>query len=153
MGLCRRLWGGGIKSPGGALTSVEKFTLFFTPGVRYLFSWGWLFRCHENLTVTIMESVPVTPRVVRRPPKKRALGKRRRSSESIQCLSNGAAVTGMWHCTALSMPFNGAMLTNENVLASLETLTGWKAGALALFEGTFPTLMPVLTRTVKSASS
>lgn len=37
---------------------------------------------------------------------------------------------------ALSMPFNGAMLTNENVLASLDTLTDWRARALSIVEGT-----------------
>lgn len=42
------------------------------------------------------------------------------------------------------------MLTNENALASLETLTGGEAGALALFEGIFSTF-PVLALTVKSA--
>ncbi|CDI78967.1 AMP-binding enzyme family protein, related [Eimeria acervulina] len=35
---------------------------------------------------------------------------------------------------ALSMPFNGAMLTNENVLASLDTLTDWRARALSIVE-------------------
>ena len=36
---------------------------------------------------------------------------------------------------ALSMPFNGALLTNENVLASLENLTDWRYGALTIIEG------------------
>ncbi|CDJ27483.1 LOW QUALITY PROTEIN: uncharacterized protein EMH_0032180 [Eimeria mitis] len=36
---------------------------------------------------------------------------------------------------ALSMPFNGAMLTNENVLASLDTLTDWRARVLSIVEG------------------
>ncbi|CDJ37395.1 hypothetical protein ETH_00027200 [Eimeria tenella] len=33
------------------------------------------------------------------------------------------------------MPFNGAMLTNENVLASLDTLTDWRARVLSILEG------------------
>ncbi|XP_026191410.1 uncharacterized protein LOC34617943 [Cyclospora cayetanensis] len=32
------------------------------------------------------------------------------------------------------MPFNGAMLTNENVLASLGTLTDWSVGAVSIVE-------------------
>lgn len=34
------------------------------------------------------------------------------------------------------MPFNGTMLSNENVLASLDTLTDWRVGAIAVIEGT-----------------
>lgn len=37
--------------------------------------------------------------------------------------------------SALSMAFNGAMLTNKNVLASLRTLADWKVGAVGLVEG------------------
>lgn len=39
------------------------------------------------------------------------------------------------NAAALSMPFNGAMLTNENVLASLDTLTDWRARVLSILEG------------------
>ncbi|KAL8431252.1 hypothetical protein ACSSS7_005400 [Eimeria intestinalis] len=53
------------------------------------------------------------------------------------------AVTFMLFCihvmsrglSALSMPFNGTMLSNENVLASLDTLADCRHGAIAIIEG------------------
>ncbi|CDI85905.1 hypothetical protein, conserved [Eimeria praecox] len=36
---------------------------------------------------------------------------------------------------ALSMPFNGVMLSNENVLSSLDSLTDWRTRALSIMEG------------------
>ncbi|KAL8274182.1 hypothetical protein Esti_001867 [Eimeria stiedai] len=35
---------------------------------------------------------------------------------------------------ALSMPFNGTMLSNENIVASLDTLTDYRVGAIAIIE-------------------
>ena len=51
------------------------------------------------------------------------------------------------------MPFNGAMLSNENVLASLDTLTDWRARALFIMEGTFWLVQCCLRRSLSCCLS